>query len=77
VSFTEIAPAKRNFLIDHFSCAEDDFTVSSEVKVVKSFDEMGLREDLLKGVYNYGTNTKTQDTINFFHSFSSPKEHIT
>jgi ATP-dependent RNA helicase len=30
------------------------FESSEEVKVCKSFDEMGLREDLIKGIYSYG-----------------------
>lgn len=29
-------------------------TTSKGVKAVKSFDDMGLREDLLRGIYNYG-----------------------
>lgn len=28
--------------------------MSENVKVVKSFDEMGLRDDLLRGIYQYG-----------------------
>ncbi len=33
---------------------EADFDVPSTVKVVNSFDQMKLREDLLRGVYAYG-----------------------
>ena len=37
---------------------EDDatmvFETSKEVKVVTTFDKMGLREDLLRGIYAYG-----------------------
>eukprot|EP00299_Pterocystis_sp_00344_P003512 c14276_g1_i1.p1 GENE.c14276_g1_i1~~c14276_g1_i1.p1 ORF type:complete len:412 (+),score=106.61 c14276_g1_i1:51-1238(+) len=33
---------------------KEDFTVSSDVSIVKSFSDMGIREDLLKGIYNYG-----------------------
>jgi ATP-dependent RNA helicase len=29
-------------------------TASKGVKVIKSFDDMGLREDLLRGIYAYG-----------------------
>lgn len=29
-------------------------TTSRGVKAVKSFDDMGLREDLLRGIYAYG-----------------------
>jgi len=31
-----------------------EFTQSSEVTVISSFDEMGLNEDLLRGIYAYG-----------------------
>ena len=30
-----------------------DFETSKEVRVAKSFDELGLKEDLLKGIYGY------------------------
>jgi hypothetical protein len=33
---------------------EADFDVPSTVKVINSFDQMKLREDLLRGVYAYG-----------------------
>ena len=37
---------------------EDDatmvFETSKEVRVVTTFDQMGLREDLLRGIYAYG-----------------------
>ena len=31
-----------------------DFSTSKGVRVVTSFDAMGLKEDLLRGVYQYG-----------------------
>lgn len=34
--------------------AEEGINVSENVKVVKSFDEMGLRDDLLRGIFAYG-----------------------
>ena len=37
---------------------EDDaslvFETSKEVKVISTFDQMGLRDDLLRGIYAYG-----------------------
>ena len=37
---------------------EDDasmvFETSKEVRVITTFDQMGLREDLLRGIYAYG-----------------------
>ena len=37
---------------------DDDMIIeaSEELEVVKSFDELGLREDLLRGIYSYGFN---------------------
>jgi hypothetical protein len=31
-----------------------EFETSSKVKIYSSFDSMGLREDLLRGIYAYG-----------------------
>ena len=36
-----------------------EFETSEEVKVIPTFDSMGLREDLLRGIYAYGTYTFT------------------
>ena len=33
-----------------------EFETSEEVDVVPTFDQMRLREDLLRGVYAYGTS---------------------
>ena len=33
-----------------------EFETSEDVDVVKSFEKMGLREDLLRGIYAYGKN---------------------
>lgn len=33
-----------------------EFETSEDVKVVPTFDGMGLREDLLRGIYAYGKN---------------------
>ena len=32
-----------------------EITVSEDVEVLSTFDSMGLREDLLRGIYAYGT----------------------
>lgn len=31
-----------------------EFETSQEVQVVSSFDQMGIKDDLLRGIYNYG-----------------------
>jgi len=33
---------------------EADFETSSEIKIYKNFDKMGLKEDLLRGIYHFG-----------------------
>ena len=43
----------------HAKSIDDDlknviFETSEDVTVTPTFDEMGLREDLLRGVYSYG-----------------------
>lgn len=32
----------------------EDIETSEETKLYKTFDSMNLREDLLRGIYNYG-----------------------
>jgi ATP-dependent RNA helicase len=32
-----------------------EFETSEDVNVIPTFDSMGLREDLLRGIYAYGT----------------------
>ena len=39
---------------DHKSDEKVDFTLSKGVEVMLTFDVMGLREDLLRGIYAYG-----------------------
>jgi ATP-dependent RNA helicase len=31
-----------------------EFETSEDVEVISTFDQMGLREDLLRGIYGYG-----------------------
>ena len=33
-----------------------EFETSEDVEVISTFDQMGLREDLLRGIYGYGMN---------------------
>ena len=43
---------------------EDDasmvFETSKEVKVISTFDQMSLRDDLLRGIYAYGKNRREE-----------------
>ena len=61
-----------------------EFETSEEVDVTPTFDGMGLREDLLRGIYAYGRlNCQVFTTIrvqsyefcNFFHYRSQSKSH--
>ena len=40
------------------------FTQSGDIDVVPNFEKMGLKEDLLRGIYAYGTFS-----LSFIHSF--------
>merc|ERR1712226_286171 len=45
----------RTFTMDkRLNIPNKEFTSTEGVQVIKSFNDMGLREDLLKGIYNYG-----------------------
>lgn len=35
-----------------------EFETSEDVEVLPTFDRMGLREELLRGIYSYGENAK-------------------
>lgn len=51
-SVKEAHKSKRGY--DHASEEKIIFTTSKGVEVVNSFEKMGLREDLLRGIYAYG-----------------------
>lgn len=38
------------------------FETSKEVKVISTFDQMSLRDDLLRGIYAYGKNRREEGT---------------
>ena len=46
------------------------FETSEEVKVTRSFDQMKLREDLVRGIYAYGKIFYFVDAL--LHSLISP-----
>ncbi|EDV20256.1 uncharacterized protein TRIADDRAFT_61252 [Trichoplax adhaerens] len=37
---------------------QTEFETSKGVKVIRSFDQMGLKEDLVRGIYAYGIRNK-------------------
>lgn len=41
-----------------------EFETSEDVEVISTFDQMGLREDLIRGIYGYGENSSS-----FFFKF--------
>lgn len=43
---------KRKIISEDLSNIE--FDTSEDVEVIKSFDSMGLRDELLRGIYTYG-----------------------
>lgn len=40
--------------IDYDSEEDIEFTQTEDIEVLSSFDTMGLKEDLLRGIYAYG-----------------------
>ena len=40
--------------LDYDGKEDIEFTVTDDVEVMPTFDVMGLREDLLRGIYAYG-----------------------
>lgn len=51
-------PAGRKRLLRDEDMTKVEFETSEEVDVTPTFDTMGLREDLLRGVYAYGGYTR-------------------
>ena len=49
-------------LIDYDAEEDIEFTQTEDIEVLSSFDTMGLKEDLLRGIYAYGTASR-QPTI--------------
>lgn len=45
---------RKGGLIDDDDLANVEFETSEDVDVIPTFDNMGLREDLLRGIYAYG-----------------------
>lgn len=40
-----------------------EFETSEDVEVIPTFDSMGLREDLLRGIYAYGKCTQCSYSV--------------
>ena len=38
---------------DHIQDSQQDFETSGDVKVISTFDDLSLKEDLLRGIYAY------------------------
>lgn len=45
------------------------FESSEAVSVVPTFDELGLKEDLLRGIYAYSTLSSAASLLCFSHAF--------
>ena len=53
---------KRRQVIEE-DLANVEFETSEDVDVVPTFDSMGLREDLLRGIYAYGKSENFEKEI--------------
>lgn len=52
----------RKRLLKEEDMTKIEFETSEEVDVTPTFDTMGLREDLLRGIYAYGTGRGSKNT---------------
>lgn len=50
--------SKRRVLDEDEDLANVEFETSDNVEVIKTFDSMGLKEDLLRGIFAYGKADK-------------------
>ncbi len=53
--------SKRRVLEEDEDLANVEFETSDNVEVIKTFDSMGLKEDLLRGIFAYGKNHNSKD----------------
>lgn len=44
-----------------------EFDTSEDVEVIPTFDSMGLRDELLRGIYTYGNYELINDASNHIH----------
>jgi hypothetical protein len=44
-----------------------EFTTTKDVEVLPTFEAMGLREELLRGIYDYGTLKKKEKKKSLFN----------
>jgi len=42
--------------LDHFICSDNDYLKPNWDESVDRFDDMGLKEEVLRGIYGYGFN---------------------
>lgn len=49
---TSVVPANRRRTVN--AAEELDFETTEGVKAIASFEEMGIKDDLLRGIYQYG-----------------------
>lgn len=50
----DVCYLEADIYIDYDADADIEFTLTHDVEVMPSFDAMGLKEDLLRGIYAYG-----------------------
>lgn len=51
--------SRRRVLDEDEDLANVEFETSDNVEVIKTFDSMGLKEDLLRGIFAYGMYEKS------------------
>ena len=74
--FSKMAEEARRRVIEQQTTDDEDsklvFETSEEVKVTRTFDQMKLKEDLIRGIFSYGNHFNlTLPKFFFFSSFIS------
>lgn len=57
------------FTPDYDADEQMEFTQTEDVEVLSSFDSMGLKEDLLRGIYAYGMQEQVNQYTIILTSF--------
>ena len=57
---------RRRLMEDEDDLANVEFETSEDVDVIPTFDSMGLRDDLLRGIYAYGKRKNLCGIKNIF-----------
>ena len=70
------AATGRKERVDYDEKESMEITTSDDVEIYTSFDSLGLKEDLLRGIYAYGKSNKRKIIANYLHFVPVSNSHI-